>query len=141
MEKEELDVLYDAAILEENRHPYHYEKCPDADLTIEAYNPLCGDQFKIFLFTDNEKIHSAFFHGYGCAVSKASTSVLVRELEGCTLREARQKCITFQQWLQQEGDRPDPIPGPWQPFAAVQHFPGRLSCAVLAWESLTKDLS
>lgn len=139
MEQEDLNQLYDEAILQENRRPYHYDKKTDADLIIEAYNPLCGDQFKLFLYTEKGVIQSAYFHGYGCAVSKASTSVLTRELEGCSIDEAKAKCRSFLQWLDKE-KVPAALPSSWKPFAAVQQFPGRLACAQLAWEVITKEL-
>lgn len=140
MDQEELNKLYDESILEENRHPYHYQKKTDAHLTLEAYNPICGDQFKLFLYTDNGSIKTAYFHGYGCAVSKASTSVLTRELEGCSLEEARAKCRDFIQWLAAGENAPAKAPQSWEPFAAVRDFPGRLSCAQLAWETVIEEL-
>ena len=140
MEPGDLNQLYDEAILQENRQPYHYEKRPDADVTLEAYNPLCGDQFKLFLFTSDNSISAAYFHGYGCAVSKASTSILVRELEGMSIAEAKRKCKNFSHWLTQKSDASFPLPTSWKPFAAVRQFPGRLSCAQLAWELILAEL-
>lgn len=138
MEQEELNKLYDESILEENRKPYHYQKMADADLILEAYNPVCGDQFKLFLFTDEGFIKTAYFHGYGCAVSKASTSVLTRQLEGCTIEAAKAKCRDFIRWLAEEASVN--APRAWEPFAAVRQFPGRLSCAQLAWETVVEEL-
>jgi nitrogen fixation NifU-like protein len=140
MEQEELNKLYDDSILEENRKPYHYQKAENADLILEAYNPICGDQFRLFLFTDKNTIETAYFHGYGCAVSKASASVLTRELEGCTLEEARSKCRDFMRWLAEEAHHNFKAPASWESFAAVRDFPGRLSCAQLAWETIAKEL-
>ncbi|PHN05090.1 Fe-S cluster assembly sulfur transfer protein SufU [Flavilitoribacter nigricans] len=140
MDQEELNKLYDDSILQENRQPYHYGKMPDADLTLEAYNPICGDQFKLFLYTDEDSIKTAYFHGYGCAVSKASTSVLTRELEGCTIEEAKAKCRDFLNWLSEGEGAKVNAPNSWESFAAVRDFPGRLSCAQLAWETIAKEL-
>lgn len=141
MSDEDLNLLYDEKILQENRTPFHYEKKPEADLILEAYNPLCGDQFKLFLFTDGQKITSAYFHGYGCAVSKASTSVLTRELEGLSFQEAKDKCHDFMHWLAEKSPSSFAVPQKWESFAAVREFPGRLSCAQLAWKTITEDLS
>lgn len=140
MQADDLHKLYDDAILQENRQPYHYEKKAGADLMLEAYNPLCGDQFKVFLFTEKDRIKTAYFYGYGCAVSKASTSVLTRELEGCSLEEAKAKCVKFLQWLAAAKGAPKDPPTSWEPFSAVREFPGRLNCAQLAWETLAKTL-
>jgi nitrogen fixation NifU-like protein len=140
MDQEELNQLYDDSILQENRQPYHYGKKTDADLILEAYNPICGDQFKLFLYIDNDSIKTAYFHGYGCAVSKASTSVLTRELEGCTLEEAKAKCRDFLHWLTEAENAGVNAPVSWTSFAAVRDFPGRLSCAQLAWKTIAKEL-
>ncbi|MEZ4995207.1 MAG: SUF system NifU family Fe-S cluster assembly protein [Saprospiraceae bacterium] len=140
MNNEDLNRLYDETILEENRTPYHYEKKPEADLILEAYNPLCGDQFKLFLFTDGQTITSAYFHGYGCAVSKASTSILTRQLEGLSFEEAQGKCRDFLQWLAQKTAPSFAVPKKWESFAAVRQFPGRLTCAQLAWGTICEEL-
>lgn len=137
MEPEGLNQLYDEAILQENKAPYHFAKRTDADLTLEAYNPLCGDQFRLFLFTDQGRIREAYFYGYGCAVSKASTSVLTRELEGLTLEEAKAKCLTFMAWLPGEETTG---PKSWQSFTAVRRFPERLTCAQLAWKTVARTI-
>lgn len=139
MDQEELNKLYDDSILQENRQPYHYGKVADADLILEAYNPICGDQFKLFLYTEKDTIKTAYFHGYGCAVSKASTSVLTRELEGCTLKEAKEKCQDFLRWLAEKEHTASKVPESWESFAAVRDFPGRLNCAQLAWETIAKE--
>lgn len=140
MDQQELNELYDEAILQENRQPYHYAKKTDADITLEAYNPVCGDQFRLFLYMEQNRIKSAYFHGYGCAVSKASTSVLTRELEGCTLDEAKAKGSNFLNWLGHTPEAPPKAPASWDAFAAVRKFPGRLSCAQLAWEAIATEL-
>lgn len=141
MDPQELGDLYDEAILKENREPYHYGKAVDADLVLEAYNPLCGDQFRIYLYLTGDHINKAYFHGYGCAVSKASASVLTRELEGLSTEEARQHCATFLSWLAENPTAPVAhVPAAWESFAAVRKFPGRLSCAQLAWQVIAQEI-
>jgi nitrogen fixation NifU-like protein len=141
MYDDDLNQLYDETILQESKSPFHYEKKPEADLILEAYNPLCGDQFKLFLFTDGHTITAAYFHGYGCAVSKASTSILTRQLEGLSFEEAKKKCNNFLQWLAEKTDASFAVPKKWESFAAVRQFPGRLSCAQLAWGTISEELA
>lgn len=133
MDDRDLTQLYDEAILRESRHPYHYERMSEADHTIEAYNPICGDEFRIYLFLSEDRIVRAYFHGYGCAVSKASTSVLVRQLEGLTRAEAVAHTRHFLDWIQSEDNAEREL---WSPFAAARAFPERLSCATLSWQAI-----
>jgi len=79
---DKLKQLYKTVILKHNNAPFHYEKKEMAPHQLEAYNPLCGDRFNLFLDVKNGVIESIHFHGYGCAISKASTSVLAKNLEG-----------------------------------------------------------
>lgn len=130
--------LYDEAILRENRDPYHYEQRPSADLIMEAYNPLCGDQFMLYIYLSDGQISEVYFHGYGCAVSKASTSVLVRELTGMRLPEAKAHCRRFLTWLPSEEEAGDAVPAAWRSFAAARRFPDRLGCATLSWEAVVQ---
>ena len=87
---EKLKQLYQGVILKHSQSPINYEKREDADIKIEAYNPLCGDQFKLFLETEGDVVKSIHFHGYGCAISKASTSILVKKVEGKSIDEVQQ---------------------------------------------------
>ena len=128
---EDIKALYQSVIMAHNKAPYHYEKKEDAGLTIKAYNPLCGDKYQVYLDIEGDRIQSAYFHGYGCAVSKAATSILVQELEGKTVTEALQLCEEYLSVVmeEKETERED-----FQAFAAARQFPGREQCAVLAWE-------
>lgn len=133
MEKSASD-LYQSVILTHNKHPHHFEKAEALPLHLEAYNPLCGDHYQLYLSIENNTIKAAFFHGYGCAVSKASTSVLVQTLEGKTLSEAQPLIEDFMQVVQ--GKLPANIPEDFKAFAAAKHFPSREQCATLSWESV-----
>lgn len=128
--------MYHELIIQHDRHPFHYEKREHADQVIEAYNPLCGDRFKLYLDLSGNKIKRAHFHGYGCAISKASTSVLVQKIEGLTVPEALSLCQQFFKQLQTNepvSSNPD-----FEAFAEVRKFPGRMKCVTLSWEAFTK---
>jgi len=130
-----LKRLYKTVILKHNNEPFHYEKKEAAAHHLEAYNPLCGDRFNLFLEVKDEVIESVHFHGFGCAISKASTSVLAKHLEGKTLAQAQALCKEFAQVVSPnntvENEKEE-----FAAFAAAKDFPGRLTCATLSWEAV-----
>lgn len=126
--------LYQHVILTHNKTPYHFTKAEELPLQLEAYNPLCGDHYQLYLSIEHQTIKKVFFHGYGCAVSKASTSVLLQTIEGKTLSEAKPLIETFMQVVQ--GEQPEGIPEEFKAFAAAKNFPSREQCATLSWERL-----
>lgn len=133
--------LYHSLILEHNARPRFYEKRPEATHIVEAQNPICGDRFRLFLEVKNGVIAEATFHGYGCAVSKASTSVLVSALQGLPVGETS---ALIEYFLTETGLRagdvlqsPPPVELPERTaFSAARHFPERIPCVTLAWEAL-----
>lgn len=138
-EKKRLD-LYGETILRESRSPYHFEKMPEGRTVVEAYNPYCGDKYRLFLDVEEGVIRTIHFHGYGCAVSKASCSVLAQELEGKPLEEARQLIGGFVAAIRKEGMPSDEVALIVAPFLPAADYPGRETCAVLGWEALGRWL-
>lgn len=133
--------LYQEVILRHSNAPFHFEKWEEAPLVIEAYNPLCGDQFRLFLELEGDKVVKASFHGYGCAISKASTSILIEKILGKTIEEIHQLALAFYQIVRPEGgtleaDADEELLA----FAAARQFPARLQCATLSWEALEKGV-
>ncbi len=137
MEKK-LSDLYQDVILTNNKTPYHFEKAQEMSHSIEAYNPLCGDHFHVYFELENNTIKQAYFHGYGCAISKASTSVLLQQIEGKTLEEIRPIITEFLQIV--HGEKTDSSQADFLAFAAAKYFPSRDQCATLAWGSLESFL-
>lgn len=125
--------LYQDVILQHNKTPFHFKKMTDAQHVIEAYNPLCGDRFKLFVNIENGKIADVYFHGYGCAVSKASTSVLAKHLSEQPLEEALKMCNQFLELIQSD-EKTTVENADFKAFEAARDFPGRDQCAVLSWE-------
>jgi len=139
--KERLKQLYKSVILTHSKAPYNYEKV-DGQEEIEAYNPLCGDRFVLYLDIEDGKIAKLHFHGHGCAISKASTSVLVKHLEHKTIEEALALCANFEQITQTGAETPSIVmEEEFEAFEAAKDFPGRLKCAILSWEAIKEVLS
>ncbi len=132
-----LSELYQAVIRQHDRSPYHYEVLPTATHQAEAYNPLCGDQFQLFLTIEAGVIVAASFQGYGCAISKASTSVLMKNLQGLPMAEVSALLQHFQELVSGTTDSSDEA---LQAFAAARQFPERLSCTTLSWDALAQLL-
>ncbi len=132
---DKLTDLYKGVILEHNSTPQYFEKRPTAQHVIEAYNPLCGDKFKLFLDIENGVIIKGTFHGYGCAISKAATSVLLVTIHGMTIQDAVNQIDTYFSILKSENTEGSSINENINVFKAVQQFPERLTCATLSWQA------
>lgn len=132
--------LYHPLLLEHNRAPLFFEKRPEAACVIDAYNPICGDKFKLYLDVEEGKIVRASFHGYGCAVSKASASVLMSKLQGLALTALPDLWADFFALM---GQTELPAAGivrlstaEQEALGAAKDFPGRMKCATLCWDAL-----
>ncbi len=132
-----LKQLYRSVILELNKNPYHYEEMEAPDHQIEAYNPLCGDKYKLYLQVEAGKIKQASFSGFGCAISKASTSILVQRLEGMAIEDIPAMKETFLNIAFEGAPTSDEE---FEAFAAAKAFPGRSTCVSLSWDSLQEWL-
>jgi len=137
--KKDLKTLYKTVILQHNKLPFHFEKKENAPFVIEAYNSLCGDRFQVFLEHKNGIITTLHFHGYGCAISKASTSVLVKQLTGQSIEEGLASCKAFLKTLQTDSTT-TPDNEELAAFMGAKDFPGRAKGATLAWDELVPFL-
>jgi nitrogen fixation NifU-like protein len=134
--------LYDDVIRNHNNHPYHFEKSSECSNLVQAYNFICGDKFDLCLTLEGSRISKVQFHGFGCAVSKASTSILAKQLEGKTKTEARQICNQFLRLLKNELGKDETLfSAEFQSFQVVQEIPARYDCAALAWLEVEKFLA
>jgi nitrogen fixation protein NifU and related proteins len=133
---DKLTDLYKGVILEHNSTPQYFEKRPTAQHVIEAYNPLCGDKFKLFLDMENGTVTKASFHGYGCAISKAATSVLLSNIQGKTIEVILSQINTYFSVLNTPNTEGGVFDENINAFKAVQQFPERMTCATLSWQSL-----
>ena len=133
-----LAQLYQGVIMQHNNEPFHFEKRAMAQHVIEAYNPLCGDKFKLFLDIENGVVTQATFHGYGCAISKASTSVLMKKIQGQPLSKIADLVSDYFKIIENTSENTDEE---LTAFAAAKDFPGRIKCATLAWDSINEFIS
>jgi nitrogen fixation NifU-like protein len=135
-----LDRLYDEVVKRHSNQPYHFEKREQSSL--QAYNSICGDRFDLFIDMKDGRINAFHFHGYGCAVSKASTSVLVGILEGKSIMEAKEITNQFLRLLKNEVHVNETLfSEEFKSFAVVQEVPARYDCAALAWKEVEKFLA
>ena len=133
---ERLKNLYKTIILEHNKMPFFYKKNESATYVLKAYNQICGDRFELYFEVENGVIEELTFHGFGCAISKASTSVLVKKLKGKSFVEALLLCQQFLSVTDLENKNDEKLEEEFEAFSAAKEFPGRLKCATLAWDEM-----
>ncbi len=135
--------LYEQVILEHNKKPRNFRVMEDANRKADGYNPLCGDQFTVYLkINDEDVIEDVSFQGLGCAISKSSASVMTTLLKGKTKREAEELFVKFHNMVTASPDapiNPDDF-GRLAVFSGVREFPVRIKCATLAWHTLLSAL-
>ena len=139
----ELRDLYQDVILEHSKAPRNYREQPAADHKAEGFNPLCGDHFTIFVKLDGDKIQDISFQGSGCAISKASASMMTQTLKGKTKAEAEQLFTRFHDLVTgqaENGADAQAELGKLEVFSGVSEFPVRVKCATLAWHTLNAAL-
>ena len=138
----DLKALYQEIILDHNKNPRNFKKMEDADCTVEGYNPLCGDHYTIYLKMDGDVIKDIGFQGSGCAISKASASVMGTVLKGKTRHEAEAWFEIFHRLVRGEkkvDSRTEEL-GKLAAFAGVSEFPARVKCAILPWHTMKNAL-
>ncbi len=131
--------LYRSHILFNAKDESHQGELENATHTLEAYNPMCGDKFTIYLRLEGDVIEQASFEGFGCAISKASTAVLIKQIEGKTLLEIKLIVELFYELVNESSDQsPESLTTDENllAFAAAREFPERKTCATLSWEEL-----
>tara|TARA_B100000686_G_scaffold289727_1_gene316601 strand:- start:151 stop:603 length:453 start_codon:yes stop_codon:yes gene_type:complete len=134
----ELRELYQQIILDHNKNPRNFGKIDAANRVREGYNPLCGDHLHVYLHVADDTIADISFEGSGCAISKASASLMTAALKGKPVPEAVAMFEKFQEMVTAEVDAPvdDQSLGKMAVFAGVREFPMRVKCATLAWHTM-----
>lgn len=132
--------LYQSLILDHNRAPRNFRTMEQPDRSAEGYNPLCGDQLKVWLKLDGDRIADVTFQGSGCAISKASASLMTTAVKGKTLAEAGKIFDSFHRMVTGAGGPADDLPSKLAVFAGVREFPARVKCASLAWHALSSAM-
>ena len=137
----DLRELYQQVILDHNRNPRNFKELPDADRRVEGFNPLCGDHYTVFLKLDGDTIREISFTGNGCAISKASASVMSSTLKGKNRDEAEKLFDTFHKLVTGENaGLSEAELGRLAAFSGVSEFPARVKCASLPWHTLRTAL-
>jgi nitrogen fixation NifU-like protein len=132
--------LYQQVILDHNRNPRNYRPLPDATHACHGHNPLCGDNITVFAKVDptDQTLVDLSFQGNGCAICKASASLMTSQLKGKPLSEAKELFGEFHEMVQGHLD-PETTPnhlGKLKLFQGVKEYSSRIKCATLAWHAL-----
>jgi len=138
----ELSDLYQEVILEHNKNPRNFREIETADRKAVGNNPLCGDALQVFVEIDADTIKDVSFKGSGCAISKASASLMTEAVKGKSLDQALILFDEFHRMVLGELDveTDDNHLGKLRVFAGVLEFPARVKCASLSWHTLKAAL-
>jgi nitrogen fixation NifU-like protein len=139
----DLSELYQELILDHNRRPRNFGDMPDADREAHGHNPLCGDRWTVALRVSDGIIRDVRFNGAGCAISKASASLMTDAVRDRPVDEALKLFERFQAVLTAPMDQDVDVSdiGKLYVFAGVREFPMRVKCASLAWHTLKAALA
>jgi nitrogen fixation protein NifU and related proteins len=139
----ELSELYQQVILDHNKKPRNFRKLETANRTAEGYNPLCGDHLNVYLDLEGDRVKDISFEGSGCAISKASASMMTQAVKGKSRAEIDELFNEFHHMvtgtLDEERD-PNQL-GKLRIFAGVREFPVRVKCATLSWHTMHAALN
>ena len=132
----DLSELYQEVILDHNRRPRNFRRIEGASHHAEGYNPLCGDRVTVFLKIEGDRITDITFEGSGCAISKASASLMTDRLKGSTVAEAQDLFERFHRMVTTPSGQAVEELGKLSALAGVREFPVRVKCASLAWHTM-----
>jgi nitrogen fixation NifU-like protein len=141
-ENKGISELYQEVILDHNKNPRNFGELEHYNHHAHGHNPLCGDNLELFLEVKDDVINEVKFNGSGCAISKASASIMTTILKGKTVEQARNLFEDFHSAVTS-----DPMSsyeelnlGKLSVFCGVREFPARVKCASLAWHTLINAL-
>ena len=135
----DLDDLYQEVVMDHNRRPRNFHKPDDANREVEGFNPLCGDQITVYLAIEEGMIADVGFQAIGCAISKASASMMTESVKGLSLEDAEKVFTEFHSMITQEDFDPDVL-GDAELLQGVSRYPARIKCAALPWHALNSAL-
>ena len=135
---DEIRDLYQEVILDHNKNPRNFHKMEQADSALEGFNPLCGDHYTFYVKFDGDVIVDVSFEGSGCAISKASASIMSSVLKGRTRAEAERLFELFTAIVTGKIDPVEHVAelGKLAAFAGVAEYPVRVKCATLPWHTM-----
>jgi len=137
-----LSDLYQEILLEHNSKPRNFRKVEEANQTSEGYNPLCGDQITLYLKVVDGVIDDVGFQGSGCAISRASASMMTQSIKGQSVERAQEIFDAFHHMITEPGSELDyDTLGDLETLSGINEYPTRIKCAVLAWHTMKAALS
>ena len=136
----DLQDLYQEVVMDHNRRPRNFRKPEGANRQAEGFNPLCGDQVTVYLAVEGDVVEDVGFQGVGCAISKASASMMTETLKGLSLQDASKVFDEFHSMITQEDFDADAL-GDAELLAGVSRYPARIKCATLSWHALSSALN
>ena len=139
----DLEDLYQEVVMDHNRRPRNFKKLENAQRTAEGFNPLCGDQISLYLNVDDDGvIEDIGFEGAGCAISKATASMMTEAIKGKNVDKAEEIFEAFRHMLTRkpEEDYDYELLGDLEILQGVTQFPTRIKCATLSWHTLNSAL-
>lgn len=139
----ELNDLYQEVILDHNKNPRNFREIETATRTADGNNPLCGDALRVYVEMENDLVKDVAFKGSGCAISKASASMMTQTVKGKSKEEAEVLFNEFHRMVTGELDveEDENHLGKLKIFAGVLEFPARVKCASLSWHTLHAALN
>ena len=138
----DLEDLYQDIVIDHNSRPRNFRKLEGANRTAEGFNPLCGDKINLYLNVEDDLITDVGFVGAGCAISKASSSMMTESIKCQKVEDARKIFAAFRGMITQEsqGERDSDLLGDLEILEGVSAYPARIKCATLAWHTLSAAL-
>ena len=142
----ELDEMYNDLIMEHSMNSYNKKKLDSCDFCEKGHNPNCGDEIEIQIKLGGENkdiIEDMAFTGHGCAISQASTSIMIDTLKGKTIKEAKEIIETFIEMIKRETKSDEELKKLEDAiaFKNVSNMPARVKCALLAWHTIEDMLA
>ena len=140
---EDLLQVYNELIMEHSMNSYNKKKLENADYCEIGHNPNCGDEITLQLKIDGDKIQDIAFSGHGCAISQASTSIMIDTLKGKTIEEAKEIIKTFIEMIKRETKNEEDLEKLEDAiaFRNISNMPARVKCALLAWHTIEDMLN
>jgi len=141
-----LDALYQEIILDHYRRPRNFRELPNATCTADGRNPNCGDALTVWIRVDGDRVADVTFKGVGCAISKASASIMTDAVAGKSVADAGELFTRFHGELTGDGAGEGAagagaeLPAKLKVFRGVRRYPMRVKCATLAWHAMREAL-
>ena len=142
MSKDDIDIadLYQELIVDHSRRPRNFGRLESASHTAEGFNPLCGDKVRVYVDLENEIVRDVSFEGDGCAISKASASLMTEAIKGKSKTEVERLFSRFRDLATGAGAADGAGLGKLAVFSGLRGFPIRVKCATLPWHTLRAAL-